>query len=976
MTYSRPGTGQVDAFGDVANPMAITKQGGRSRTEVSRNGAYLDNRNPAQVGKNARAKTAAVESFLDFLVQDIAPVANDELKAKGNAAAMEAITSIPGMADGSFYRQSDVEQRKVLKDYTLSGYALDQVKSYGAGVAVGQYKEDVTDRMISSSVLASAAPQAERDAEKQRIFTESRALLQGVEPGYLAKYAPQLSQLEGQVIGKTEALARDARNANLENAAVSNFSQSWDSFGTTFIQVADSDDRAIALVDGPLAQIKASWPKAQPNQTPAEFYSSQEKGMLGAVLQAIGNEEGEKAMAIMESWEELSKIKFMITPTVNFWDLGNKAGVDGKTTIEKITTLKVRANRLLDQTIGDKLIADNGELLAGALNGDKFATDAILNLAAAAYASGDPKQVEEMNAFLQQANLSQQYGQSLTTVDPEVLGQIQTWADDPNVSTEEFVNRVQEAERNGSISKQLMIQEIQRRASPTQLQVNENRTFKELAETTVGFANKGVFVPGEDTDVNAALDAARESLTKDGNTGLGEKLEEYLVSSFLSDAKANVRTESEGQGKPMPEGAELQAAIKKQAILLIKKRTVGIVLEDKKKRRITDDRVKAVEQPVMEAIKNGVPIDKIWGDSIIETAKKTGARPENVWAARYEEALLEQVKPNGENLYTPKLAEKKAKEQLNIIRRKFREQKYGAPGSKGIPTNVPVSIEISYDTAVPGMQEEIAAASKNPDQEGEGSVLAVGGTKILNALGRVLPGGGSPAAAGELASKSARSESIQAIQNSNGWKSLNRMFAKRERVSSTSPPLPQLPPTALTDTVAVAITADRHPFFVHIGIAEGTRTINGGYTRHYYGHRDIGDDNWNRGTVSGGRNSNATPKQVDAQWMRTLTARGARLAPILAQAGLRPGTVGYNRLMFNYLDLSVQAPKAADDFAGKLSLMKAGNWSIEVMAKARADSFFNPITGRLEAGGFDNNYSRLLGDQRSRAGVWDYKRRI
>ena len=974
MTYSRPGTGQVDAFGEVANPMAITKQGGRSRTVVSRNGAYLDNRDPAQIGRNEKAKTAGIENFLDFLVKDIAPVVNDQLKAKGNAAAMDAITSIPGMADGSFYRQSDEGQRKVLKDYSLSGYALDQLKSYGAGVAVGQYETDIADRMISSSVLASDAPQAERDAEKQRIFTESRALLQGVEPGYLAKYAPRLSRLEGQVVGKTEILARDARNANLENVAISNASTKWKSFGASFIQIADSDDRAIALVDGPLAQLKASWPKAQSNQTPAEFYARNEQGMLTSVLQAIGDEEGEKAMAILQSWEELSKIKFMITPTVNFWDLGNKAGTDGQTTAEKITTLKIKANRLLDQTIGDKLIADNGELIAGALRGDKFSTDALLDIAASMYKSGDPEQIEQVNALLKQASLAQSYGESLTTVDPKVLGQIQTWADDGTISTEEFANRLQEANRNGSISKQLMIQEIQRRASPTNLQRNENNAFKDLAGTVVGSVTRdGVFVPGEDADVNAARDAAIKKLTEEGGASLKAELDTYLGSSFLSDAKAAVRIEFEGEGKPMPEGAALQEAIKKQAIAAIKKRTVGILIESKKKKQVTDDRVKAIEQPVLEAIKNGVVGDKIWGDAILETAKKTGDRPENVWAARYKQALRNQVGPGGEKLYSDKLVERKAKEQLNIIRRQLREQKYGTPGSKGIPASVPTRVEVSYDTAVPGMQEEIAAASKNPDQEGEGSVLVVGGTKVLNALGRVLPGGGSPAAAGELA----RSENIQAIQNSNGWKSLNRMFARRERVSSTSPPLPQLSPTALTDTVSIAMTSDRHPMMVHIGIAEGTRTISGGYTRAYKGHTDPGDGFRNRGTVSGGRGmGNATPKQVDAYWMRELTARSARLAPVIARAGLQPGTVGYNRLMFNYLDLSVQSPLAAQGFAAKLSSMKAGNWSIEVMAKARADSFYNPVTGRLEAGGFNNNYSRLLGDQRSRAGVWDYKRRI
>ena len=975
MTYSRPGTSQVDAFGEIANPMAISRVGLRSKTEVSKPGAVVDKRNPAQIGRNAELKTKSIENFVSFLVKDVAPIVNDQFKAQGKAAAMDAITSIPGMADGSFYRQSDEQQRKVLKDYSLSGYALDQLQSYGAGVAVGQYQEDFTDRMISSPILQSDAPQAERDAEKQRIFAESRALLQDVDPRYLVKYAPRLSQLEGQAIGKTEALARDARNANLENAAISNAQTSWESYGSAFTQVVDSDDRAIALVDGPLAQLKASWPKARPNQTLAEFYASQEKGMLSAVLQAIGDEEGEKAMSIMESWEELSKIKFMITPTVNFWDLGNRAGVDGQTTAEKITTLKIKANKLLDQTIGDKLIADNGELLAGALNGDKFSTDAILDIAAAAMASGDPDQIEAANAFLKQANLAQEYGQSLITIDPQALGQIQTWADDPSISTEEFVNKVQELERKKLINKQQMIQEIQRRASPTNLQRNENNAFKDLAGTVVGSISRdGVFIQGEDTDVNATLDDAKKELIEEGGQQLQDKLETYLGSSFLSDAKANVRIEFQGQGKPMPEGAELQEAIKKQAIALIKKRTVGIIVENKEQRQVTDDRVKEIEQPVLDAIQNGVPADKIWGDSIVETAKKKGARPEDVWAARYEEALLKQVGPGGKPLYDAKSAEKKAKEQLNIIRKKFREQKYGTPGSKGIPANVPTRVEVSYDTAVPGMQEEIAAASKNPDQEGEGSVLVVGGTKILNALGRVLPGGGSPAAA---ASELDRSENIQAIQNSNGWKSLNRMFAKRERVSSTSPPLPQLPPTALTDTVAIAVTSDRHPMMVHIGIAEGTRTISGGYTRAYQGHTDPGDGFRNRGTVSGGRGmGNATPKQVDAYWMRELTARSARLAPVIARAGLQPGTVGYNRLMFNYLDLSVQSPLAAQGFAAKLSSMKAGNWSIEVMAKARADSFYNPVTGRLEAGGFNNNYSRLLGDQRSRAGVWDYKRRI
>ena len=43
---------------------------------------------------------------------------------------------------------------------------------------------------------------------------------------------------------------------------------------------------------------------------------------------------------------------------------------------------------------------------------------------------------------------------------------------------------------------------------------------------------------------------------------------------------------------------------------------------------------------------------------------------------------------------------------------------------------------------------------------------------------------------------------------------------------------------------------------------------------------------------------------------------------MLIAQGLEPGTQGFNRVMFNLIDLTVQAPLAARDFAGKLSQIK------------------------------------------------------
>ena len=107
-----------------------------------------------------------------------------------------------------------------------------------------------------------------------------------------------------------------------------------------------------------------------------------------------------------------------------------------------------------------------------------------------------------------------------------------------------------------------------------------------------------------------------------------------------------------------------------------------------------------------------------------------------------------------------------------------------------------------------------------------------------------------------------------------------------------------------------------------------------------------------------------------------LTNVQQRMRGPLMASGLEPGTAGFNRVMFNLIDLTVQSPAAARDFAGKLPEMKQKGWTVEAIAKARADSFINPETGRLDAPGFGNNYQRLFKDQRSRAGVYDYRRRI
>jgi hypothetical protein len=197
---------------------------------------------------------------------------------------------------------------------------------------------------------------------------------------------------------------------------------------------------------------------------------------------------------------------------------------------------------------------------------------------------------------------------------------------------------------------------------------------------------------------------------------------------------------------------------------------------------------------------------------------------------------------------------------------------------------------------------------------------------------------------------------------------------QRKPMSLREGPLPQIAANAPVQPLPLAIVSDKHPFFVAIGINEGTRTPDGGYTKNYFGHTDPGDGNKNVGTVSGGgaRGGGGSPQVVDRLWAGELTQQATAAAPVLISNGIPRNTAGFHRLMFNYLDLRVQAPAAARDFIQKIPQMKKAGLTIEAIAKARTDSFYYP-DGRW---GGVWPYPRMLQDQRSRAGTFDYRKRI
>jgi hypothetical protein len=184
--------------------------------------------------------------------------------------------------------------------------------------------------------------------------------------------------------------------------------------------------------------------------------------------------------------------------------------------------------------------------------------------------------------------------------------------------------------------------------------------------------------------------------------------------------------------------------------------------------------------------------------------------------------------------------------------------------------------------------------------------------------------------------------------------------------------MPQVDQGKLVASAPLVMTNINHPNAVLIGVNEGTRTATGGFTGAYNGHKDP-VRGYNQGNFSA-QQGYSSPQQADRKWLGELNRRTmSEFVPALRAVGLKAGTAAYERLLFNLQDLAVQAPLAANGLIAQIPKLIRQGVTVENIAVARAKSFYNPSNGRWEG---TRPYSWMLRDQRSRAGTWDYKRRI
>lgn len=152
------------------------------------------------------------------------------------------------------------------------------------------------------------------------------------------------------------------------------------------------------------------------------------------------------------------------------------------------------------------------------------------------------------------------------------------------------------------------------------------------------------------------------------------------------------------------------------------------------------------------------------------------------------------------------------------------------------------------------------------------------------------------------------------------------------------------------------------PGSIAIGAAEGTRTPRGETTSIYWGHPDPANGVRNLGTFS---YQHGASNAREADWIQLKRLRGqveqlqkeademgVKLSPLELVAGA---------------DLANQSPVAALDYVDRLKEFRAqGLRGMEAVLEARIQSFVNPETGVLEAGGFGNSWDILRHDQSRR----------
>jgi hypothetical protein len=949
MTYSRPGTRTVNALANVPTPMQVGVKGSSS-VEVSRSGRILDNRSPGQILKNSEASTQAITSFLNTVTKTGAQVYKGVLVEEGRRQAGELLATQDPV---ELMRTGDEEQRNLVR--SLNPFARDIVNQAAAEGAAARYQEFYAANLVKQNPILTD-PNASDEARAQaRAAAKNDAIqrsgVQAIDPAYMAQIAPQMARVEAAFDGKAYSGRLERQKQDDRSATVNE----WASMLSKANQARQGNEftpaDAASLKQWWESNIKRQSAAWMPNETAGMVYDA--VAQRAFELERAGEEIRAKELTdMMLSMARLgvktpSGADFFDTPLPSGKSLGMalnqlSEGIDAKAKQAELRNARESVRGLMERLIRGEATEDEVRAAASTLP-----TEAMLPI---------------VNDLMSASNI----GQRPTEAQILAATELQYEAAAPGASRERSAQMWREAYNAGQITTK------QFAAGMAQVRDGSSETVSTISQARN-------YLDGEFAAAAVDLTKARY-----GDAPVPKEAAEASQRELLIEVTRNVEKKAQAPteaGKPWTRDQYVEEM--RQELEAVR---------NQKRKEITDGKDSAPKTPVQKVMDEanyfGQKVRESGGNVSLSsfspatiTAAKSYYKKEQITAKeamRYLSQRINAATENGKPAFS-----RSGEEELKFLIKKAKEGEKSSNANaidyqgmiKGAATSLPgVNVLNQLNNLAQPLIKKVTGSDK-PDAKGNQSSATrqpqarqLAEAVVSNGLRALAGVVERPAAAGTLDSE---------VLNMSALPALSGVYKRQKPITINTQPLPQLAAASQTTSIPLSINNDKHPYFIAIGIAEGTRTPNGGYTKAYFGHTDPGDGFANRGTVSGGRGmGNASPKQVDRIWMGKLTRQASSAAPILQRYGLRPGTQGWHRAMFNVLDLAVQAPAAVPDFVRKLSGAIRQGLTIESIAKARADSFINPATGRLEAGGFGNSYSRLLSDQRSRAGAYDYRRRL
>jgi hypothetical protein len=923
----------------------------------------MDFRSPQQLQRNAEARAAEVTNFVEGLTKVAKPLIDDALLKQAKSQVGELLATQDPV---QLIRSGNEEQRALVR--SLSPQARDILEDKATQGSIRFYQEaysaERTKRAaILQSLTASPEDKAKAEAEAKSAALEASGLTK-MPPTYVATYADQIAQTESALKGldyketlKNQTADDRAKLVNAQRAAINKMTD-------LRLQVVGQGDATsaerlvVGLRDAAVQDIRANSAAFTP-AAQAEIWAEALQIEIGRLRQ---NQDWERASQLIGTLEVLADAAPQTDTGLNFFDqrLSN-----GYTLRYLVGSAGEEVQKGLKSWQNEQAFSSVRDLMPRALQGEDVMPELI-------------------------SRMGEMTPEQIMTIAPS-LAQLK------------------------GIGNQASNQQIVREA---ELQFQMRGMKPEAAmgllrgELAAGRIKPGQFGDlvgriGKDDPKLALIDSQRSSLSGEltqsaisiaraaGITDPDEQRE--YIRTFNNDITKATETrlaQMEAEGKPVDESVvrsvmrnEIEAATERR--IKDRKQLEQVKLQAGPRAKVMNE-VQQFQQNV-QASNGNVTVMSFAKPMRVEFQQQFPNKPMTVDnLLRFQAERMKAVPADGDG----KAAFENPTQMLKdaIKRSKGEQVSSSSPLQRyatslgGALSSSPIGALLRQISKPEGAEAAEAPTPKAPSQgQAKPAASAVKpaakpqpqsqqaiGARIIGAGLEMVAGVITPPAA--AATRTSQPQATVAVENQAAVDTLMRLWRGQQRVQMSTPPLPQLSAQTPVQLVGTAINNAMHPIFVAIGIAEGTRTASGGYTKAYYGHRDPGSGAWNKGTVSGQNAPNA--QVVDRQWMAKLSGVSARVAPVLQQLGFAPGTQGYNRLLFNALDLMVQAPAAAQDFIRMLPKVARAGASIEAIAKARADAFINPATGRLEAGGFGNSYSRLLADQRSRAGAFDYKRRI